>query len=129
MTRAIGATPMPWALASTIWVRRQVTTDPVDRRTMPSSRLPSWLLTSRTRTRSATLAPLTPRGRRPKTRPPPMGRPGHSPLLLVGLPLRAPLTGSAALIRRSGTMVADHRGSEEDYETAITGRRFDEISG
>jgi hypothetical protein len=29
-----------WALSSTICARRQVTTDPVDRRTMRSSRLP-----------------------------------------------------------------------------------------
>jgi hypothetical protein len=41
----------------------------------------SWLLTSRTRTRSATLPPLTPRCRRPRTRPPPIVRPAHSPLM------------------------------------------------
>src|SRR3954447_21522504 len=35
---------MPWAESSTIWARRQVTTDPVPRRTMRSSRLPSSLL-------------------------------------------------------------------------------------
>src|SRR4029434_3129290 len=57
VTWAIWATSMPWALSSTIWARRQVTTDPVDRRTMRSSRLPSWLLIARTRTRSATLPP------------------------------------------------------------------------
>jgi hypothetical protein len=57
VTWAIWATSMPWALSSTICARRQVTTDPVDRRTMRSSRLPSWLLISRTRTRSATLPP------------------------------------------------------------------------
>jgi hypothetical protein len=57
VTWAIWATSMPWALSSTICARRQVTTDPVDRRTMRSSRLPSWLLICRTRTRSATLPP------------------------------------------------------------------------
>jgi len=57
VTWAIWATSMPWALSSTICARRQVTTDPVDRRTMRSSRLPSWLVIPRTRTRSATLPP------------------------------------------------------------------------
>jgi len=60
VTWAIWATSMPWALSSTIWARRQVTTDPVDRCTMRSSRLPPWLLSSRTRTRSATLPPSRP---------------------------------------------------------------------
>jgi hypothetical protein len=64
VTWAIWATSMPWALSSTICARRQVTTEPVDRRTMRSSRLPSWLLIPRTRTRSATLAPSTTRCRR-----------------------------------------------------------------
>jgi hypothetical protein len=41
--------------SSTIWARRQVTTDPELRRTIRSSRLPSSLLICRTRTRSATL--------------------------------------------------------------------------
>lgn len=63
VTRAISAMSMAWALPSTICARRRVTTDPVDRRTMRSSRLPSWLLISRTRTRSATLPPSTTRCR------------------------------------------------------------------
>jgi hypothetical protein len=54
VTWAIIATSMAWALSSTIWARRQVTTDPELRRTIRSSRLPSWLVISRTRTRSAT---------------------------------------------------------------------------
>jgi hypothetical protein len=44
--------------------RRQVTTDPELRRTIRSSRLPSSLVMSRTRTRSATLPPSTTRCRR-----------------------------------------------------------------
>jgi hypothetical protein len=64
VTWAIWATSMPWALSSTICARRQVTTDPLDRRTMRSSRLPSWLLISRTRTRPATCLLPTTRCRR-----------------------------------------------------------------
>jgi hypothetical protein len=37
-------TGMRWAESSTIWTHRQVTTEPVPRRTMRSSRLPSSLL-------------------------------------------------------------------------------------
>ena len=44
----------PWALSSTIWALRQVTTDPEDRRTIRSSRLPSSLVIARTRTPSRT---------------------------------------------------------------------------
>src|SRR5512132_4251134 len=51
------ATSMPWALSSTICARRQVTTDPDERRTMLSSRLPSWLVSSRTCTRAAICSP------------------------------------------------------------------------
>src|SRR3954466_9876933 len=50
-TSAILATGMPWADSSTICARRQVTTDPVPRRTMRSSRMPSSLLIGRTCTR------------------------------------------------------------------------------
>ncbi|MFF5490324.1 hypothetical protein [Streptomyces virginiae] len=53
MTSAIFATGMRWADSSTIWARRQVTTDPVPRRTIRSSRLPSSSSISRTCTRSA----------------------------------------------------------------------------
>jgi hypothetical protein len=59
VTLAIWLTSMPWALSSTIWARRQVTTDPELRRTIRSSRLPSWLVISRTWTRSATPPPST----------------------------------------------------------------------
>src|SRR5918996_3808149 len=52
-TLAIWATSMPWADSSTICARRHVTTDPELRRTMRSSRWPSSLLISRTRTLSA----------------------------------------------------------------------------
>jgi hypothetical protein len=48
VTSAILATGMPWAESNTICARRQVTTDPVLRRTMRSSRSPSSLLISRT---------------------------------------------------------------------------------
>ncbi|WP_307659333.1 hypothetical protein [Streptomyces sp. V1I1] len=53
VTSAILATGMPWADSSTIWARRQVTTDPVPLRMIRSSRLPSASSISRTRTRSA----------------------------------------------------------------------------
>jgi hypothetical protein len=44
----------PWADSSTICARRQVTTDPLSRRTIRTSRRPSSSSISRTRTRSAT---------------------------------------------------------------------------
>jgi hypothetical protein len=53
-TFAIPATSMPWADSSTICARRQVTTDPLSRRTIRTSRRPSSSSISRTRTRSAT---------------------------------------------------------------------------
>ncbi len=53
-TSAIFATGMPCAESSTIWARRQVTTDPVPLRIIRSSRRPSSSSISRTRTRSAT---------------------------------------------------------------------------
>jgi hypothetical protein len=59
VTFAIAATSMPCADSSTICARRQVTTDPLERRTMRSSRLPSSLLISRTCTRSATSSSTT----------------------------------------------------------------------
>lgn len=55
-TSAIFATGMPCADSSTIWARRQVTTDPVPLRMIRGSRLPSASSISRTRTRSATHA-------------------------------------------------------------------------
>src|SRR4030095_12925963 len=54
VTLAMAGTSMPCADSSTICARRQVTTDPELRRTIRSSRLPSSLVMSRTRTRSAT---------------------------------------------------------------------------
>src|SRR3954453_4446710 len=48
VTSAILATGMPCAESSTICARRQVTTDPVPRRTMRNSRIPSSLLIGRT---------------------------------------------------------------------------------
>jgi len=45
---------MPWADSSTIWARRQVTTDPLPRRMIRTSRCPSSSSISRTRSRSAT---------------------------------------------------------------------------
>ncbi|MFB7867915.1 hypothetical protein [Streptomyces sp. NPDC056069] len=54
VTSAIFATGMPCADSSTIWARRQVTTDPVPLRMICSSRLPSSSSISRTCTRSAT---------------------------------------------------------------------------
>ena len=53
-TFAIAATSMPCADNSTICARRQVTTDPLPRRTIRTSRRPSPSSISRTRTRSAT---------------------------------------------------------------------------
>ena len=55
-TSAIWPTGMPWADSSTICARRQVTTDPLPRRTIRSNRCPSSSSISRTRTRSATTA-------------------------------------------------------------------------
>ncbi|WP_308296120.1 hypothetical protein [Streptomyces sp. ISL-96] len=54
VTSAIFATGMPCADSSTIWARRQVTTDPVPLRMIRSSRRPSSSSISRIRTRSAT---------------------------------------------------------------------------
>jgi hypothetical protein len=51
VTSAILATGMPCADRSTICARRQVTTEPVPRRTIRSSRLPSSSLIGRTCTR------------------------------------------------------------------------------
>jgi len=53
-TLAIAATSMPWADSSTICARRQVTTDPLPRRTIRTSRRPSPSSISRTRSRSVT---------------------------------------------------------------------------
>ncbi|WP_308083189.1 hypothetical protein [Streptomyces sp. NK15101] len=53
VTSAIFATGMRCADSSTIWARRQVTTEPVLLRMIRSSRLPSSSSISRTRTRSA----------------------------------------------------------------------------
>jgi len=53
-TFAIPATSMPCADSSTICARRQVTTDPLSRRTIRTSRRPSSSSISRTRTRPAT---------------------------------------------------------------------------
>ena len=53
-TFAIPGTSMPCADSSTICARRQVTTDPLPRRMIRTSRLPSSSSISRTRTRSAT---------------------------------------------------------------------------
>ena len=52
-TLAIAAASMPWAESSTICARRQVTTDPLPRRTIRTSRRPSSSI-SRTRSRSVT---------------------------------------------------------------------------
>ncbi|ADI04629.1 hypothetical protein SBI_01508 [Streptomyces bingchenggensis BCW-1] len=54
VTSAIFATDMPCADNSTIWARRQVTTEPVPRRMIRSNLLPSSSSISRIRTRSAT---------------------------------------------------------------------------
>jgi hypothetical protein len=79
VTWAIWPTSMPCADSSTIWARRQVTTDPVDRRTIRSSRLPSSLLISRTRTRLPPKAPPDdPMSPGVSTRMPPSARPAIS---------------------------------------------------
>src|SRR4051794_62411 len=57
---------MPWAESSPICARRQVTTEPLDRRTIRRSRLPSSLLMDRTCTR-CTISHLL-RGRQDQTR-------------------------------------------------------------
>jgi hypothetical protein len=54
VTSAIFVTGMPCADNSTIWARRQVTTEPVPLRMIRSNRLPSSSSISRIRTRSAT---------------------------------------------------------------------------
>jgi hypothetical protein len=53
-TSAIVGTSMPWADSSTICARRQVTTDPLPRRMIRTSRRPSPSSISRTRSRSVT---------------------------------------------------------------------------
>jgi hypothetical protein len=53
-TLAIAAAFMPCADSSTICARRQVTTDPLPRRTIRTSRAPSSSSISRTRRRSGT---------------------------------------------------------------------------
>ena len=58
VTLAMAGTSIRCANSSTIWARRQVTTDPELRRTIRSNRLPSSLVISRTCTRSATAPPL-----------------------------------------------------------------------
>src|SRR5829696_8248145 len=91
---------MPCPDSSTICARRQVTTDPLDRRTIRSSRLPSSLLISRTRTRSAIAAPGEDRNQRHETeinKPPAAGthpachqtRPTLTAAALAGLRLVA----------------------------------------
>ena len=53
-TFAMAATSMPWADSGTICARRQVTTDPLPRRMIRTSRRPSSSSISRTRRRSVT---------------------------------------------------------------------------
>ncbi|SCF60520.1 hypothetical protein GA0115258_10392 [Streptomyces sp. LamerLS-31b] len=53
-TSAIFGTGIPWAESSTVWARRQVTTEPVPRRMIRSRLRPSSSSISRTRTGSAT---------------------------------------------------------------------------
>jgi hypothetical protein len=53
-TFAIAGASMPWADSSTICARRQVTTDPLPRRTIRSRRRPSSSSIARTRGRSVT---------------------------------------------------------------------------
>jgi hypothetical protein len=53
-TLAIAATSMPWAESSTICARRQVTTDPLPRRTIRTRRRPSSSSITRTLKRSVT---------------------------------------------------------------------------
>jgi len=53
-TFAIADASMPWADSSTICARRQVTTDPLPRRMIRTSRCPSSSSISRTRSRSVT---------------------------------------------------------------------------
>ena len=53
-TLAIAGAPMPWADSSSICARRQVTTDPLPRRMIRTSRRPSSSSISRTRSRSVT---------------------------------------------------------------------------
>src|SRR5215211_64765 len=57
VTLAIPATSMPWTESNTICARRHVTTEPDERRTIRSSRLPSSIDTSRTRKPSRDTAP------------------------------------------------------------------------
>ena len=73
-TLAIAGTSMPWADSSTICARRQVTTDPLPRRMIRTSRRPSSSSISRTRSRSLT-GPVSAISIRGKARP---GRPGRA---------------------------------------------------
>jgi hypothetical protein len=56
------------------------------------------------------------------------GRPAPRPLPPAGL-AACTVDGEHDVLRRAATMVADHRGSQENHEIAITGRRFDGVSG
>jgi hypothetical protein len=68
-TFAIARTSMPCADSSTICARRQVTTDPLPRRTIRTSRRPSSSSISRTRRRSVT-GPVSAIGIRRRSAPP-----------------------------------------------------------
>ena len=80
VTFAIAATCMPCADSSTICARRQVTTDPVPRRMIRSSRRPSSSSISRTRRRSVT-GPVSVISTRRKSAWPGKLRPGKRDLL------------------------------------------------
>ena len=75
-TFAIAAPAMPWADSKTICARRQVTTDPLSRRTIRTRRRPSSLSISRTRTRSATGPVWGDQALQQSARPGSGGRPG-----------------------------------------------------
>jgi hypothetical protein len=63
VTSAIRVASIPCADSKTIWARRQVTTEPLLRRMIRNSRLPSSLLIARTRTLAAMIAPRAVNGR------------------------------------------------------------------
>ena len=81
VTSAIFATSMPCADSSTICARRQVTTDPVPRRTIRSSRCPSSSSISRTRMPSVTgpVSAISTGGESAQTSPPAGSIPGGPP--------------------------------------------------
>ena len=106
-TFAIAATSMPRADSNTICARRQVTTDPLPRRSIRTSRRPSSSSISRTRRRSVTglVSAISTRSERTPLRQGRIGVVSRSLLVVVsGLPGAGKTTLSTALAERIGAV-------------------------